>query len=192
MSDSSENSQDSESDSSSLDSSGDEDQRDNHISCRVKRCDYEAVCPFVRTDIGLILCTICKTGVVPVPDAFRAQTCHIKKIHMHKGFVGEEFEGMKNLLTRNRTLLKRRITIPIFSIKSFRSKAVKIVVINEVLSNWFLVYYKAVHDWLCEAYTQRHRWWPAAVLDVRGCVEVRQLCMRSAAKQVIDYKTWNA
>ena len=44
-----------------------------------------------------------------------------------------------------------------FSIKSFHSKAVKIVVINEVLSNWFLVYYKAVIDWLCEAYTQQHR-----------------------------------
>ena len=95
MSDSSENSQESESDSSSLDSSANEDQ--SEILCRVKRCDYEAVCPFVRTDIGLILCTICKTGVVPVPNAFRAQMCHIKKFHIHKGFVGEEFEGMKNL-----------------------------------------------------------------------------------------------
>jgi len=47
--------------------------------------------------------------------------------------------------------LKRIIIIPIFSIKSFHLKAVKIVVINEVLSNWFLVYYKAVIDWLCEA-----------------------------------------
>jgi hypothetical protein len=39
------------------------------------------------------------------------------------------------LLTKNRTLLKRIIIIPIFSIKSFHSKAVKIVVINEVLLN---------------------------------------------------------
>ena len=37
------------------------------------------------------------------------------------------------LLTKNRTLLKRRIILPIFSIKSFNSKAVKIDVINEVL-----------------------------------------------------------
>ncbi len=58
------------------------------------------------------------------------------------------------LWTKNRTLLKRIIIIPIFSIKSFHLKAVKIVVINEVLSNWFLVYYTAVIDWLCEAYTQ--------------------------------------
>jgi hypothetical protein len=39
----------------------------------------------------------------------------------------------QTLLTKNRTLLKRRIILPIFSIKSFNSKAVKIVVINKVL-----------------------------------------------------------
>jgi hypothetical protein len=85
------------SDSSSTTASEDDLDHEVQEPAMKQRVEERSICPFSLTSDGLILCTLCKIGIVPHPDSVSSQRAHLKKYHVGNSFSVQEFGLFKSL-----------------------------------------------------------------------------------------------
>jgi|LauGreDrversion4_2_1035121.scaffolds.fasta_scaffold321387_1 hypothetical protein len=85
--------------SESSSSTASEDEQDHEVQqpATKHRVEHRLICPFSLTSDGLVLCTMCKIGIVPHPDSVSSQRAHLKKYHRDNAFGVQEFLSIKSV-----------------------------------------------------------------------------------------------